>query len=260
MALTGSSEYYYGHGEAMIGPAVAGAMPAVFDLALFQIDMLELSFARESIEHISKRTSIAKKDAKVTRYVSGTGKITCSEQTLDLLTLYLFGTQGTVAGGAVSATTFKNAAGADATVVVGDILPLPSGKTKVSSLVLTDSTGSPVTLTLGTHYEADADAGYVKILSLSGLTQPLKAAFTETAGSKVDIFQTQPGYKGMRFKGINLMQSNRIEVVDFGKLDFSPAATWSLLSDGNEVNKYELEFEILEDTSNSIYPFGQYRV
>jgi hypothetical protein len=256
MALTAATpELYYGHGEAMVGPAVAGAMPAVFDLPLFQIDMLELSFAREVVEHISKRTSIAKKDAKVTRYVSGTGKITCSEQSADLLKLYLFGTKAAVAGGSVSATTF-----AQTTTAVGEVLPLPGGKKKVTSLVVTDSAGSPVTLTLGTHYEADADGGYIKILDLTGLTQPLKAAFTESAGAKVDIFQTQPGYKGMRFKGINLMQSNRIEVVDFGKLDFSPAATWSLLSDGNEVNKYELEFEILEDTSNTIYPYGQYRV
>ena len=255
MALTGSSEFFYGHGEVLVGPSVAGGMPSTFSRFLPQVDSLEITLSRESIEHISKRGSIAKKDAKVTRYVSGMGKLVCAEQTADLLALYLYGTKGTVAGGAVSATAFANAA-----PVVDAILPLPGGKKKVTSLVITDSTGSPVTATLGTHYEADADGGYIKVLSLSGLTVPLKAAFTEAAGTKVDIFQTQPGYQGLRFKGINLMSSNRIEVVDLGKVDFSPTATWSLIGDGNEVNKYELEFEILEDTSNTTYPFGQYRV
>jgi len=224
-------------------------------LALPQIQSLELNFAVERIEHISKRTSIAKKDLKVVRYVSGTGKMTVAGNSADMLKLYLFGTKAAVAGGAVAATAF-----AQALAAVGDRLPLPSAKSKVTSLVITDSAGSPATLALGTDYEADADAGVIKILSLGAYTQPFKAAFTETAGTKVDVFQTQPGNKGMRFKGINLANSNAIEIVNLPKIDFDPATAWSLISDGNDVNMYELNFEILEDTSNTVYPFGQYRV
>jgi hypothetical protein len=37
-------------------------------------------------------------------------------------------------------------------------------KTNLSSVVVTDSAGSPVTGTLGTDYELDADAGLIKVL------------------------------------------------------------------------------------------------
>jgi hypothetical protein len=252
--ITETIKEYYGHGELWLGTAVAGGMPSAFDTSIAAIDSLEITLAAEYIEHVSKRTSIAKKDLKVTRMVSGNGKLTCSQHSIALLKKYLYGNSSTVTGGAFAATAF-----AKALAVVGDYLPLPSNKKKVTSLVITDSAGSPATLALDTDYSADADAGVIKILSVGAYTQPFKAAGTETAGTQLNIFQTTPALQGMRFKGINLADSNDVKVVDFGKVQISPAASWSLLNDGNEVNKYEIDFEILEDGSNSTYPFGNYR-
>jgi hypothetical protein len=252
--ITETIKEYYGHGELWLGTAVAGGMPSAFDTSVAAIDSLEITLAAEFIEHVSKRTSIAKKDLKVLRMISGNGKLTCSQHSIALLTKYLYGSSSTVTGGAFTATAFAKALAA-----VGDYLPLPGGKRKVSSLVITDSAGSPGTLTLGTHYEADADAGVIKILSVGSFVQPFKAAGTEAAGTQLNIFQSQPALQGMRFKGINLADSNDVKVVDFGKVQIAPATSWTLLNDGNDVNKYEIDFEILEDGSNSTYPFGNYR-
>jgi hypothetical protein len=254
MAITETSTYYYGHGEAWIGDSVAGGMPSNMNIPVVQIDALEISVTAERIEHVSKRNSIARKDLKIIRMVSGSGTLTCSSQTVELLKLYLFATQTTVAGGAFAATAF-----ADSTLAVGDYAPIPGNKTKISSLVLTDSNGSPATLTLGTDYEADADAGMVKILNIGSYTQPFKAAGSEAAGRNLNIAATQPGTKGMRLKAINIANSNAIEIINLPKIDFDPTTAWTLIGDGNEVNKYELNFEILEDTANAIYPFGMYR-
>lgn len=254
MAITETSTYFYGHGEAWFGDSVAGAMPINMNTPVVQIDGLEISFAAERIEHISKRQSVARKDLKIVRFISGSGKLTCSSQTIALLKTYLFATQTTVTGGAFAATAF-----ADTTLAVGDYAPIPGNRTKISSLVLTDSAGGPATLTLGTDYEADADAGMVKILNLGSYVQPFKAAGNEAAGTALNLAATQPGNKGFRFKGINIANSNAIEIVNLPKIDFDPTTAWTLVGDGNEVNKYELNFEILEDTANAVYPFGQYR-
>lgn len=254
MALTDSTVQYYGRGEAWMGDAVANKMPANFDKYLPQIESLEVSLTAEYVEHISKRTSIAKKALKVVHTIMGTGKIVCAVHSAALLKTYLYASQSTITGGSVSATAFEKTA----LPTVGDILPLPGAKTKASSVVITDSNGSPVTGTLGTDYELDADAGLIKVLSVANLTTaPWKAAFTEAAGTANNILQTVPANQGLRFKGINVANSGAIEVVDIPKIQISPAATWTLLNSGNDVNKYEIPFEILEDGSNSTYGFGR---
>jgi hypothetical protein len=161
--ITETIKEYYGHGELWLGTAVAGGMPTAFDTSIAAIDSLEITLAAEFIEHVSKRTSIAKKDLKVLRMVSGNGKLTCAQHSIALLKKYLYGNSSTVTGGVFAATAFREEPAA-----VGDYLPLPGGKKKVSSLVITDSAGSPITLALGTDYEADADAGVIKLLTLPG--------------------------------------------------------------------------------------------
>jgi hypothetical protein len=254
MPITTTETYYYGHGEAFMGDAVAGGLPQSFGDHVSQIDSLEVTLTTEFIEHVSKRTSIAKKDLKVARMVAGSGKMVCSKHSADLLKKYLYADKSTVTGGSFAATAF-----AKTTAVVGDILPLPGGKTNVTSLVITDSTGSPVTATLGTHYEISQGKSSIKVLSLAGLTQPLKAAGTETAGSQVNLLTTIPALQGLRFEGINKANSDAIIVIDLPKIQISPASAWGVLNDGNDVNKYEINFEMLEDSSNATYPFGRYK-
>ncbi|MEO8650605.1 MAG: hypothetical protein ABI539_15690 [Acidobacteriota bacterium] len=255
MAITETNLYTYGHGELWIGDHVAGGMPSKMNTPVVQIDALEITETVERIEHISKRTSIAKKDLKIVRQVAASGKLTCSGTNINLLKLYLYASETAIAGGSVAATAF-----AQALAAVGDYLPLPGGKSKVSALAVTDSNGTPATLALGTDYEADVDAGIVKILNLGAYTQPFKAAFTEAAGSQLNLMASQPGAKGLRFKEINLANSNAVRIVNLPKIDFDPVSSWPLMGDGNEVNKFELSFEVLEDTSNAVYPFGNYRI
>jgi hypothetical protein len=97
------------------------------------------------------------------------------------------------------------------------------------------------------------------VLSLAGLTQPLKAAGNEAAGSQVNLMTTIPALQGLRFEGINKANSDAIVVVDLPKIQIAPASSWGLLNDGNDVNKYEIDFELLEDSTNATYPFGRYK-
>lgn len=256
MAITEVGEYYYGHGKAWLGDRTAAGLVDNFDVSLPEIDTMSISLTKESIEHVSKRDSIAFKDLKVTRMVSGSGKIVCAQHTADILRTYLYGTKSTVTGGAFLAAAAVFPTG----IVAGDIMPIPNDRTHLSALTsIVDSAGSPATLVLGTDYEVDLDAGVVKFLNVGGYTQPFKAAGTEAAGTGVGIFMQRTLLKWLRFHGINIADSDSDVVIDLYKVDIEPASEWTLLNDGADVNKYEIAFELLKDTTkSSSATFGQY--
>lgn len=255
MAITETGEYYYGHGQAWLGERTAGGIVDTFDVSLPEIDAVTLSLSKESAEHISKRDSLAFKDLKVTRMVMASGSIRCSQHTAAILAQYLFGTSSAIAGGSISAVAFENTA-----IAAGETVPFPGDRTNLSTFTsIVDSAGSPATLVNGTDYEVDADAGVVKFLNVAGFTQPFKLNGTEAAGTGVGIFKQRSFSKWIRVKAINLADNDAVEVIDLYKCDIEPANEWQLINDGNEVNSYEIPFELLKDTTkSSSATFGQY--
>lgn len=238
------TNYYYGHGKGALGTInTSTGLPGIFDIPLTEIDELTLDFATEKVMHESKRESLASDDLSLVRKLGVSGKIVCSINTPDIIKLGTYGTKSTIAGGSSAATSYASG------LQVGDIVAHPAGKTRLSSIVLTDSTGSPVTLTLGTHYEIyDANAGLVKILSLTTLTQPLKIAATEAAGVSVG-FMTQRIYERcLWFSGINIADDDKPCIVKLHKIQIEPFKSWNLLSSGNDVQKFEFGFNALKQT------------
>lgn len=257
MAITEEANYYYGHGKAWLGDRTAAGAVDNFDISLPEIESLSISLAKESIEHVSKRNAIAFKDLKVTRMISGTGKIVCAQHTADILKTYLFGVKTAITGGSVSNVAFPTG------IVAGDIMPFPGDRTHLSTFTsIVDSAGSPATLVNGIDYEVDQYAGVVKFLLVPG-TQPYKLNGTEAAGSGVGLFMQRLAQKWLRFHGINVADGDSNVVIDLYKVDIEPASEWMLLNDGGDVNKYEISFELLKDTTKSdaatFGQFGRYR-
>src|SRR6185369_11301497 len=104
MAITEAGTYYYGAGQAWLGPrSTSTGLPTSFDVSLPEIDSLEVSLATEKIEHTSKRNSIQFKDLSIPYKFTGTVKMVCTQHTADLLAVYLYGTKTAITGGAFSA-------------------------------------------------------------------------------------------------------------------------------------------------------------
>lgn len=245
------ADLYFGHGEGWAATRTAGGAADNFDVLLPEINSLSIDIARESVEHVSKRTSIASKDLKISRLLTMSGTMNVSTHTKEMLALYLYGNVAAVAGGAFVAANAIFPSG----IAVGDIMPIPGDRTHITSLVIVDSTGSPVTLTLNTHYSIiDAEAGLVKFLDVttSSVIQPFKASGSEGAGSNVGLLTQRVFEKWLRFKGINIANNDRVCVVDLYRVQFDPAASWQLLNDGSDVNSYELAFEALVDTTKAV--------
>lgn len=255
--ITETAAHYFGHGQGWLFTRTAGGVVAVGGadaISLPEMDSMEITFENEKVEHVSKRDAFASVNASVVKMVKGAFKLTCSQHTANLLSLYLFGTKTAVAGGAVAAVAFSSG------IVVGDIVPFPGDRVNFSAFTsIVDSAGGPATLVNGTDYEVDEKAGVIKFLNLGAYVQPFKITGTEAAGNGVGLIQARVQEKWLRFKGINIMNSDAVEVVDLYRVQIDPASSWTLLNDGSEVNKYEIGGQLLKDTTkSSSATFGQY--
>lgn len=125
------------------------------------------------------------------------------------------------------------------TLAVGDVVKLDGFN--LTDLVITDSTSSPVTADADTHYEVNEQYGTVKILSLDGLTQPLKASYM-TGETETTVLFTLPDDAEyyMLFEGINSTNDKRLalELWRFkpevqGEMDFINEETGEISINGS---------------------------
>jgi len=255
--ITETATHFYGHGQSWLLPRTTGGaidVTAATGISLPEVDSVEVTFENEKVEHVSKRDAMASVNLSVVKMVKGMLKITCSQHVADLLALYLFGTKTAIAGGTVTAVSF------DSGIVANAFVPFPGDRTNFSTFTsIIDSAGSPATLTQGTDYLVDEKAGMVKFLIVSGFTQPFKVTGVEAAGNGVGLIQSRVQEKWLRHKAINIANSDAVEVLDLYRVQIDPASSWTLVNDGNDVQKYEIGGQLLKDTTkSSSATFGQY--
>lgn len=95
------------------------------------------------------------------------------------------------------------------TLKVGDEIKLDGFN--LTAISITDSTASPVTAALNTHYTVDEQYGTIKILSLDGLTQPLKASYMTGETESTVLFSLPDNAEYyLLFKGINSINDKRL--------------------------------------------------
>jgi hypothetical protein len=153
------------------------------------------------------------------------------------LALGLYGTELAVSSGTATAEVLP-------TVAVGDYVVLQHGG--VSSVVVTDSAGSPVTLTPGTHYDVDsANGGVLKIKNLGSFTQPLKAAYTYTASADVTMFTSAPPERYLFLDGKNTVDGSPVRLRLY-KVRFDPSSSIPCINDG--FGQLELSGSVLYDS------------
>jgi hypothetical protein len=253
-----ATDYAYRHGEGWLSARTAGGEPDNFEYLLPEIDSLNLNFATSKIEHVSKRLSIAAKDLSIPYMFDVTGELVISAYSASLLRLAWFGTTANITAAAFIAANAIFPTG----IIAGDIMPIPGGRIGISSLTIVDSTGSPITLTLGLHYEiVDADAGLVKFLDVTtgSVVQPFKAAGNVAGGSGTGILMNRVFELYGRFKMINIAKSDAKETFDFYKMQFDPTTAYQILGDGSNVSTFTLPFQLLQDSTKSdSATFGKY--
>lgn len=153
----------------------------------------------------------------------------------------LRGTQTTVAGSTVTAEAMQSG------MAVGDIYR--TAKPFISTVVVKDSTGTPLTLVSGTDYTLDADAGLIRILNLGAYVQPFKVDYAYASADVNAMFTTEQKEYVLFFSGVNTADASKPVLVELYKVVFDPADNIDFIND--QVNTFSLKGSLLIDETKS---------
>jgi hypothetical protein len=140
------------------------------------------------------------------------------------LAMALHSAQITVTSGTVSNEAMPTG------LVAGDKVKLDKGL--ISSLVITDSNGTPATVPNdGTKYVIDsAKGGIVSWLDVASYTQPFKAAYSYAAASGYALFSNPSPERYLLLDGTNT-QNNKAVMARIFRVRFDPISNLDLIHD-----------------------------
>lgn len=152
-----------------------------------------------------------------------------------------------------AATTINHTFPAGA--VVGDVLATPD--LNINTLVVTDSTGTPKTLVLGTHYSVDLFSGHITLLDITSapgpFTQPFKAAYKKGAVSVVSGLVAQAEELWIAGSLTNTDDGQRGHI-DVYRVRLDPASLLAYIN--AEYNDFELKGTALIDSTKQASAVG----
>ncbi len=219
----------------------------------------DLALEYEVSEHQESTSGQDLVDLRIRKAKKGTISLVLEDIQIPNMQLLFYAENVTQASGSYTGGNYDTFASG---LAVGDYVRL--AKKNVSTLVIKDSTGSPVTLTLGTHYEiTNAKMGIVKILSLSSLTQPLKAQYAYAETETVTMFQASDSEYFLMHEGLNVTTSPYKECgTELYRLSLDPTKTFELISSGESAAQFPIDGSVLRDaaraTNSAFGAFGRF--
>lgn len=247
-------QYFNGQGKVYLGTRDADgnaqAMLWVGNAPAFKFGLEETV-----TEHKESYSGSRLTDVRLTTEIKSTVEMTLEQLDANNLNVMLFGTSVSQASGSVSAYALEGSA----TPAVGQVYLFSDQD--VSSVVITDSTGTPKTLTSGTNYELDAKAGMITMLDITtggAFVGPLNAAYTRAAVTRTKLFGSAAVEYWVRFVGLNTAVSGSPKViVDLYRARLSPAQEVGLITD--DIAQFVLQGSVLADTTKTAAgDFGQF--
>lgn len=119
----------------------------------------------------------------------------------------------------------------------------------VSALTITDSTsGSPVTLSSEKYELESPSAGLIKLIDVSGVTQPLKAAYTYAARESFTMFTATPPERYILLDGVNT-ETNEPVILTLYRCKFAPVSNLDFINE--EYGNFALSGSVLYDVVNA---------
>jgi len=224
------------------------------------VSALQISLESDIAEHKETCSGSRLVDKRIVTEIRARVNMTLDSFTRDNLVYMLAGTARSLGTGAQdtlptgtspASELLINYVNSGVTGAIGNPQPGDVFFTKnmnISSLVVKDSAGSPVTLVAGTNYTADLVTGQITFLTGS-FTGPLRATYSKptTANESVTIF-TAPITKerALLFRGLNTADANKAVRVELYKVIFDPVQNFDLIND--EFGTFELEGSVLLDS------------
>lgn len=245
--MSTKTDYYSLQGRLSFATRLAGGKvgPVVWAQ---NVPKLELSI--EVSEESSKESHSGQRLKDFVMSIENTLKTsyTLNGFTLDNLAAAFWSSKLSITGGTASGEALP-------TLDVGNYFQLDHQNT--SSWALVDSNGTPTTLVEGTHYAiTSAFAGQGEILSITGLTQPIKASYSYATSNALSLLSQRADELHMLFDGIDTV-SGRHVFLHIPRHSAKPTGGFALI---NNEGKGALEFEgeALYDGTDAAYPLGKF--
>lgn len=230
--------YYSGQGRVYIGQRSAQGQPLALRW-LGNVPELKITLNVETVEHKESYSGQRLTDLQLIKGKDGEFSAAVEDFSIENLELTLYGHTSAQTAGTVTGEALPTGA------VAGGIYLL--AHQFVSSVVVSDSAGTPATLTAGTHYRVLAEQGAIELLSVTGFTQPFVVAYSHGAARRLAMFRAAQPEVWLRFDGLNTVDSNRRVIVDLYRVALNPTKDFSLI--GEELQKFELSGRVLADTT-----------
>lgn len=244
-----TEEYYYGQGKVEIAEINAGVVGEFVWIG--DVSSLSGALSEESFAHSESYSGDKAEVRKL--FLGKTWEWSATMLQLDTENIARF-TQGTITSVNTGTATAEDLG----TIAAGDSIDL--AHVNVSSLVITDSAGSPATIA-ASHYEYDEFGTVVfKTLPTSPApTMPLKAAYSYGASEQVAFLNAPRKNYALRYKGVNLAEEGQKVLVELYKVAPGLLQTLALITDGNQLASAPITMTALKDTSKpNAGSLGQY--
>lgn len=215
--------YFSGQGKIFLGTVGAADV-----LHVGNVPGLDVALKVEVKEHKESTTGQRLTDMRLITSKSAEIKMTLEDFGLDNLALGLYGVKATRTGASITNESLG-------TVTAGKVVKL--AHPSISSVVLQDSAGTPVTLDAA-DYSVDEDFGMVTFVDVTGYTMPITANYTYGATTDVVMFTEATPYRRMVANIINTADSNSLYQVELYKVQFDPLGNLPLIQD--DTGKLEL--------------------
>ncbi|MGZ8245830.1 phage tail tube protein [Methylomagnum sp.] len=244
---------FSGQGPLKIAPRLASGWPGVFRNVGDLDPAAGLDFTPKLDIFDIKETQSGQRSTvdRLIQGKDGTLKFKLRDWIAANLAMQVLGESTVVEAGTVTAEPLPNP------VAAGDMVSLRHPK--VSSVVLTDSAGSPATLVAGTNYRLDdADFGNLTILDVADKTQPIKAAYSYAERIQVPVLIGQLQEVCVRAEIVNTANGMKKVLAEFYRVSFDIGKVLKLIQEKG-VADGEIEGMVLIDTTKPNDPvLGQF--
>lgn len=233
--------YFSGQGQVFIAKLLTAAGSPGPAFLVGNATKFDVKPTMERRKHKESQSGQRLTDKIQTTTKGGTLDITFEDIRKDNLALALSGKKMTLASGSYTSGSPDTA---PTGLVVGSYWRLT--RPNVSSVVITDSAGSPATLIAGTHYVVrDAEHGFVEILNLASFVQPFKAAYSYAALDVITAMEANDDDEyEVYFAGVNTEASPDQKIgFQIFRTVFNAAELLALINE--EQGSFDLSAEIL---------------
>ncbi len=239
--------YFSGQGKLKIAPIVAGIIAGGYRW-VGNVPDFKPAFANTKLDHKESYTGQRLTDKTITTELKSTFSATLEDWSPDNMALATRGKVEKTTAGAVTGEV------SPATLVVGESWLLKNSN--ISSLTITDSAATPATVD-PSKYTADLAYGTVELNDVTGLTLPLKAAYTKGVVEVVPFFTQGVQEVALLFEGINTADSNKKVRAELYRVALDPTKELGLITEN--FGQFVIEGTTLIDETKGEDPlFGKF--